>query len=353
MSTRARRAVLVVGNFLSATGGSRGVCEELAERLATAGWAVVTASNKRCGLTRLADMVWTVYARRQDYDVAHVDVYSGRAFVWAEAVCASLRQVGKPVVLTLHGGHLPEFAEQWPTRVRRLLRSAQIVTTPSAYLRKELQAYRDDLQLVPNAIELPRYRFRPRTNLVPSLVWLRAFHQIYNPLLGPQVLKLLAARFPAVGLVMIGPDKGDGSFELVRHEAARLGVTGKLCLPGGVAKAAVPAWLEKAEIFLNTTNVDNTPVSVLEALACGLCVVSTNVGGVPDLVEHERDALLVPPNDAAAMAAAVTRLLTTPQLCAQLSRNARAKAEGFDWSTVLPRWESLLGAVAGNGNGNQ
>ena len=353
MRTGTRRAVLMVGNFLSASGGSRCVCEELAERLTTAGWTVVTASSKRSGLARLVDMVRTVYARRQDYDAAHVDVYSGKAFFWAEAVCISLRQLGKPFVLTLHGGHLPEFAERWPGRVRRLLRSAKIVTTPSPYLRKQLHAYRGDLHLVPNAIELPRYRFRPRTHLAPSLVWLRAFHKIYNPLLGPQVLKLLAARFPTVGLVMVGPDKGDGSFALVQQEAARLGVTGKLCLPGGVAKTAVPAWLEKGEIFLNTPNVDNTPVSVLEALACGLCVVSTNVGGLPDLLAHERDALLVPPNNATAMATAVTRLLTNPQLGAQLSRNARAKAERYDWSTVLPVWESLLGTVAGNGNVSQ
>lgn len=353
MSTGARRAVLLVGNFLSASGGSRGVCEELAERLGTAGWSVVTASNKRGCLYRLADMVRTVYMRRQDYDAAHVDVYSGRAFFWAEAVGTSLRQVGKPFVLTLHGGHLPEFAERWPTRVRRLLRSAAIVTTPSAYLHKQMHVYRGDLRLVPNAIAVARYRFRQRTHIPPGLVWLRAFHEIYNPMLGPKVLKLLTLRFPAVRLIMVGPDKGDGSLQLTQQVAAQLGVTGKLCLPGGVAKTAVPAWLEKGEIFLNTTNVDNTPVSVLEAMACGLCVVSTNVGGLPHLLEQERDALLVPPDNAEAMATAVARLLTNPLLCAELSRNARAKAERHDWSRVLPVWETLLDAVAHDGNGRQ
>ncbi|MEI8313919.1 MAG: glycosyltransferase family 4 protein [Verrucomicrobiota bacterium] len=350
MNANPRRAVLLVGNFLSGDGGSRGVCEELAERLAMAGWAVLTASNKRNCLYRLAHMVRTVYARRQDYDVAHVDVYSGRAFFWAEAVCTSLRQVGKPFVLTLHGGHLPEFAERWPARVRHLLRSAKVVTTPSPYLQKTMQAYRANLRLVPNAIDLSRYRFRQRDHLPPSLVWLRAFHAIYNPMLGPKVLKLLSLRFPTVRLVMVGPDKGDGSIGLTQQVARQLGVDSKLCLPGGVAKAAVPAWLERGEFFLNTTNVDNTPVSVLEAMACGLCVVSTDVGGLPHLLEHERDALLVPPNNAEAMAAAVTRLLTNPQLCAQLSRNARAKAERHDWSMVLPEWEALLSSVASNGN---
>ena len=67
----------------------------------------------------------------------------------------------------------------------------------------------------------------------------------------------------------------------------------------------VPSELNEFDIFLNTTFVDNTPVSVLEAMACGLCVVSTDVGGLSFLLEHEGDALLVPPDNPKAMAAAV------------------------------------------------
>lgn len=80
-------------------------------------------------------------------------------------------------------------------------------------------------------------------------------------------------------------------------------------------------------------------------IALWFAVVSTDVGGIPYLLEHESDALLVPPNDPAAMAAAVRRILTEPELAAQLSRNARRKAEQFDWETILPRWEELLISV--------
>jgi glycosyltransferase involved in cell wall biosynthesis len=66
------------------------------------------------------------------------------------------------------------------------------------------------------------------------------------------------------------------------------------------------------------------------------------VGGIPYLLDHERDALLVSPEDPEAMAAAVRRLLTEPGLAGRLSLNARAKVEGFDWSRILPRWNSLL-----------
>jgi glycosyltransferase involved in cell wall biosynthesis len=103
--------------------------------------------------------------------------------------------------------------------------------------------------------------------------------------------------------------------------------------------------MDQGDIFLNTTNVDNTPISVLEAMACGLCVVSTNAGGIPYLLEHERDALLVPPDDAQAMARAVHRILTEPGLAESLSENARRKVEQFDWCAVLPQWERLFSLV--------
>jgi glycosyltransferase involved in cell wall biosynthesis len=92
--------------------------------------------------------------------------------------------------------------------------------------------------------------------------------------------------------------------------------------------------------------VDNTPVSVLEAMACGLCVISTNVGGIPYLLQDEHDALLVPSGDDGAMAKAVRRVLTEEGLADRLSCNARRKVEQFDWSYILPKWERVLIDVA-------
>jgi len=112
-----------------------------------------------------------------------------------------------------------------------------------------------------------------------------------------------------------------------------------------VRKEDVPEKLADADIFLNTARIDNTPVSVLEAMASGLCVVSTNVGGISYLVRAEREALLVSPNDAEGMAEAVRRIIIEPDLSRRLSYNARRKAEQLDWSIILPRWEKLLSSV--------
>jgi glycosyltransferase involved in cell wall biosynthesis len=341
-TSRPDKSVLVVGTFLSDTSAKRSVCEDLAERLAADGWTVYTTSGQKNRIARLMDMVGTAWSLRDRYRVAQVDVYSGLAFVWAEAVCWVLRTARKPYILSLHGGNLPAFAQRWHGRVQRLLRSAEVVTTPSRYLLAALQSYRDDLCLLPNPLSIRRYPFRLRQQPRPYLIWLRAFHHIYNPALAVEVVAALAGEFPDVRLVMVGADKGDGAYQEAQQKAADLSLAERVEFVSGVPNADVPNWLNKGDIFLNTTHFDNTPISVLEAMACGLCVVSTDVGGIPYLLDDEYDALLVPPNNVQTMANAVRRLLTQPDLAAWLSQHGRTKAESFDWQAILPQWETLL-----------
>lgn len=337
--------LLMVSTFLSHKDGSHSVAEDLADRLRAESEAMICVSSYRAGLMRGLDMAATVLWRRQEYDVAIVGLYSGRAFLWGEAVCALLEKLGRPFVISMHGGSLPEFAKRHPRRVANTLRKAAVVTAPSRYLADLMQPYSGEILLLPNPIEIERYDFRLRDQVQPKLVWLRSFHQIYNPELGIKVAARLHSNFPDLHLTMIGPDKGDGSWQRTAQAARDAAIEDHLLMPGGITNSEVPLWLNRGDIFINTTNVDNTPVSVIEAMACGLPIVSTNVGGLPYLLEDGEDALLVPPNDHEAMAAAVRRLLTEPGLAATLSRNARRKAESFDWSNVLPMWRDLLGKV--------
>lgn len=339
-------SVLIVGNFLSRVIGSRGVCEDLAERFVMEGWNVITTSNKPGRMVRLLDMLYTVWSRRHQYRLASIDIFSGPAFFWAEVVCFALRRLSKPYILSLHGGNLPDFAQRWSGRVTRLLKSAAIVTAPSRYLLERMRPYCPDILSVPNPIDIQIYSFRLRSVPQPALVWLRAFHDIYNAPMAIRVATCLIPKHPDFRLLMGGGDKGDGSLKKTQEETDVLGVSSFIEFSGKIPKANVPDWLQKGDIFINTTNVDNAPVSILEAMACGLCVVSTNVGGISYLLEDEKDALLVPQNDPVAMADAVSRILTVPGLSKRLSENARKKAEQFDWSIVLPQWEKMICEVA-------
>ncbi|MBL8214263.1 MAG: glycosyltransferase family 4 protein [Bryobacterales bacterium] len=291
-------------------------------------------------------MLTSVAFRAPFYEVALVDVFSRGAFLWAEAVCWLLRRMGKPYVLVLRGGALPDFLRVRPQRGRGLFEMAAAVVAPSNYLKQEFTRFRSDLVLIPNAIDLGSCQYRTRGPVQPRLIWLRAFHRVYAPHKALETLALLKPRFPGATLLMVGGDKGDGSLVRTQRLAEDLKLSSSVTFTGAVEKRDVPRWLNQGDIFLNTTTVDNTPVSVIEALACGLCVVTTDPGGIRYLLEEGKTALLVPVSDAHAMAAAVERLLLDPSLAARLSGAGRALVEPFDWGVVLPLWESLLLSAA-------
>jgi len=333
--------ILLVGVFVRES-GIYSVGEDLAKRLKNNGKQVWLTSKKHGRWVRLLDMLGTIWQLRKQYNIAVVDVYSGAAFVWAEIACFWLRYLNKPYVLVLRGGNLPIFAERFPQRMRRLLKSTGVTIAPSGYLLEQMRSYCNKISLLSNPININEYHFHSRKCAQPNLIWLRSFHKIYNPTLAPKVLAKLLPEFPNSHLIMVGPDKGDGSQKDTQDVAKTLGTSDKTNFPGRVQKSCVPQWLNKGDIFLNTTNIDNTPVSVLEAMACGLCVVSTSVGGIPYLLEDGKDALLVPPDDPQAMSSAIRRILTEPGLAEELSMNARKKAKQFDWSVILPQWEMLF-----------
>ncbi len=332
----------MIGNFLSAQRGTKGISETLAELLRSRNWNIITSSSYSHRLFRLMDMLWTTWNKRKDYDFAKVTVFSGDAFTWAEAVCHLLHLIHKPVILSLRGGKLPIFALHSPDRVRRLLAGADLVVTPSVYVKKELSQYRPDILHLPNGLDIENYSFRRRTNPQPKLCWLRAFHDIYNPTLAVEVTALLKETFPDVCLTMIGPDRNDGTLKASQQLILQKNLQANVVIAGQVSKADVPAWLTRNDIFLNTTRFESFGVAVMEAAAAGLPIVTTNVGELECIWAQDLDALLVPSDDAPAMAQAVRRLLTEPDLARSLSQNARKKAEQYDWSVILPQWESLF-----------
>ncbi len=338
--------LLFVGNFLSASMGVRSIGEELSDRLQRAGHTVITTSAKTGRFSRLLDMIATIKFQRSRYDIACVEVYSGLAFTWSYISAGLLKFLRKKVILTLHGGKLPEFSRHHPRVIQKLLLAADVVTTPSRYLQHAFQETRSSIIYLPNGIDIARYPVSTKNVVKPSLVWLRAFHSIYAPEAAIECLNQLHRDYPNAVLTMIGPDKRDGSFKKVLQKIDEYGLAESVKITGAIPKSKVGEYLSRGDIFLNTTLYESFGVSVLEAAACGLCIVTTNVGELPYLWQDGEEALLVPPNDADAMASAVKRIIEEPGLAEKLSRNARSKAEQYDWSVILPQWERLIESIA-------
>jgi glycosyltransferase involved in cell wall biosynthesis len=155
------------------------------------------------------------------------------------------------------------------------------------------------------------------------------------------VLQRVQYHYPDATLRMAGD--GDMKQELqaaIAQQQIR-GVT----LLGHISGQELIREYDEASIFINTTNYDNQPRSILEAMACGLPVVSTDVGGIPYMLEPGRHAVLVPPSDADAMTTAILGFIRSPSAALAMADAARAHVEKFSWKSSRCLWGNVLRTV--------
>ena len=173
-----QKSILLIGNHLSTEHSNKNVWHYMAEKLSARGWRVITTSSQQNQALRLIDMLHTIYAQRREYALAQIDVFSGKPFIFAEACAKLLKWLRKPIVLTLHGGGLPEFAAKHPLRVQHLFQRADAVVTPSPFLQNSLRPYSSEIPLINNPIDISKGIYRQRSSQQPKLIWVRAFHEI-------------------------------------------------------------------------------------------------------------------------------------------------------------------------------
>lgn len=339
MKIMKKKKILYLGNKLSQHGINATTVETLGARLAELGYDVHSFSSQKNPILRLCAMLLGIVKHRTS-DFILIDTYSTTAF-WFAFCCSQVARLFRiPYVPILHGGNLPERLQHHPFWCQLIFKNAYHIVSPSAYLVTKFALFGyTTVSCIPNAITLSDYIFTPRTFFAPNLLWVRAFDQIYNPQMAVTVFSLLQQKYPKATLTMVGPDK-DSSLQDTKNYADALGL--KVTFTGKLSKAAWTDLAQDHAVFINTTHFDNMPVSVLEAMALGLPVVSTNVGGIPFLITHDTTGFLVADGDAEAMAREVEKLLTHPAATQNVVDQAYHFVSQMDWDKVAPLWTILL-----------
>lgn len=332
--------LLYIGNKLSNHGFSVTTIDTLGPLLEKEGFLMFYAGTKRNKMLRMAEMLWKVTTLRKKIDCILIDTYSTSNFWYAFLVSQWAKILRIKYIPILHGGNLPHRLKTNPVLCRMIFSNAYKNIAPSNYLFQAFsQADYTNLVYIPNSIEIKNYPYKIANEIVPKLLWVRAFAEIYNPMMALQVFEKIKSEYPEATLCMVGSDK-DGSLEKAKSYAQRHDL--KITFTGHLSKSDWIALAPTYSIFLNTAQFDNAPVSVMEAMALGLAVVSTNVGGIPYLLEHNNDALLVAKDSVPSMSAAVLDILNKPDETQVRIANARLKAESFDWEVVKKSWKQIL-----------
>ncbi len=346
--------VLFLDTMLGTTGKhSRSQGEQLVSLMRAEGHEIQAASRLASPPLRLADMLLTI-ARSGMVDAVSIAVFSGPAFWLADLTSRACALRKLPVVLVLHGGSLPDYARSHPDRVRRLLERAEHVIAPSTFNAEELAPVSPlPIEIIPNVVDIVvtvgEATRRRRDDACPggrvALLWMRALQDIYDPHSAIEVLAELVLRNHDAHLTLAGPDKSDMGHQL-RDHARRLGVEDRIDLPGFLGPDEKTRAFASHDVFLNTSKIDNTPVTLLEAAAHRLPIVTTDPGGIPHLFGDHPGALIRPVGEVGALASAVESAIADRTLVDPMVDHAERVARSMAPAQVLRQWESLFGSIA-------
>lgn len=337
--------ITYIGNFLSQHGLNPTYSEALVPELTAQSFSIRTASGYLNPILRMLDMILAVLRTPKENACVILDLCSGpRAFPAAELISRICRVTHRPYVVVLHGGTLPGLLTNSRRRLLTMLKRAKRVVSPSGYL-ADAFATHVNVEVIPNALSIDDYSFRARTSPQPNFFYLRAFHRNYGPVVAIKAFAIVQQQYPNAHLTMVGPEVDDVLREC-QSLVTELKLHSNIEFLGRIPKSRIPELGSKCDIFLNPTFVDNTPVSTVEAMAMGMCIVATTAGGLPYLLQDGYTALLVSPGDEVEMASAILRILQNPTLGERLSRNARSMAEQKDWSSITPKWVDVIQSVA-------
>lgn len=333
------KSLLYIGNALSIHGSNPTGIETLGPLLEAQGFKMKYASSKRSKILRLMDMIYSTIKSANKVNYVIIDTYSTQNFWYAFIISQLCRALDFKYIPILHGGNLPTRIKNNPKLSEMVFKNAFANVAPSKYMLHEMNANGyDNVILIPNQIDLSRYSFKERTEFSPNILWIRALDDIYNPKMAIKAMAIVQKSFATATICMIGPDKGQLSElkDLAKSLNVSVNFTGKLTRSEWTTKS------EEYDIFINTSRVDNTPVSIIEAMALGLPVISTSVGGIPFLINNGEQGLLVADNSEVALAEAILIILNHPEIAKNMTIKARDMIADFDANVVAKQWVRFL-----------
>jgi L-malate glycosyltransferase len=290
--------------------------------------------------------VWSLLRRLRQVDVVHAFSASYFSFLLAPVPAALVgRLFGRQVIINYRSGEADDHLSTWRTAIPGM-RLATAIVVPSGYLVDVFAKHGLAARSVFNFVEIERIPHRRRDVLQPHFFSNRNLEPMYNVACTIRAFDHIQAELPEATLTIAGDGAQRAELEGL---VSSLGLRNVVFL-GRVAPDDMAARYAAADVYLNSPDIDNMPNSVIEAFAAGLPVVTTNAGGIPYIVRHGENGLMVSSGDSDAMAAAALRLFREPGLAATLSGRARDECLArYVWPAVKENWLALYRSLVTNG----
>jgi L-malate glycosyltransferase len=292
-------------------------------------------------IARVPKRLRALWRAARQSEIVHIFSAAHSSFLVATlpAWCVA-RLLRRPVVVHYHTGHARDHLNR--SRLARfVLGTSDAVVVPSRYLAEIFADYGVRTTIVPNTIDASELRFRERRHIRPHLVCTRNLQARYAVDVVIHAFAMVKRAIPTARLCLAGAGPEEAALRAL-VAALRLD---DVDFRGAVPRERIGEVLDGADVFVNASRVDNMPVSILEAFAAGLPVVTTAAGGIPYMVEHERTGLLSEVGDAAGLARNILRVIDAQTLGWRLARNAHADSSRYQWPGIRAEWLQVYRSV--------
>ena len=279
-------------------------------------------------------------------DVVHLHMSSYGSFVRKAVLFWIARAVRVPAIVHVHGSEFDTFHDRLPRPlgavVRATLEHAVVVVALGERWAGRLRAIAPQAAVVtvPNGVRVPppRTEYRDRA---PHVVFLGEIGERK----GTFALLEAWAKLAAMPDVLDGARltiAGDRGVERAHATVAALGLGDVVDIRAWLSPSEVQRLLADADIFVLPSLSEGQPMAVLEAMAHGLCVVVSDVGGIPEMIEDGRSGLLVPAGDVDALQMVLRTVLADADLRHELGAGARRRVSAeFDIEVIWKRFDAL------------
>lgn len=333
--------VLLICNYKPGVGGISGQVEILQRKLREEGHTADIFSTKGSSLWRLG-LFCRLLRVAKSYDVLHIHCCSGWGFLPAVVGVTIGRHLGKRVVLTYHGGGGEKFFAKHTCLVKHYLLRTDANIVLSGFLANIFDKHHLPYTIIPNIIELDESHYRQRDVLKPHFICTRAHEPLYNI---PCILRAFGkvqSVLSEATLTLVG----DGSeHEKLIQLSQDLNLK-NITFTGRVDNSAIYKYLDQADFMLSAPTVDNMPVSILEGMNAGLLVISSNVGGVPYMVEDGKTGYLFPSDDSDTLADLMLQAVQHPEESLSIIHNAHQAVNAYRWENIKKQLYTIYGISA-------
>lgn len=285
----------------------------------------------------------SLLVRLPRFDVVHVFSASYFSFLLAPTPAVLISKLyGKPVLLNYHSGEAEDHLRRWPRTALPILMLAERVVVPSDYLVQVFADFGVKAEAVFNTVDSSRFQFRERRPLKPVLLSNRNLESHYNVACTLRAFAMIQTQLAEARLIVAG----DGSERRSLGELSKELQLNNVDFVGAIAPESMPALYDRADIFVNASNIDNQPLSIIEAFASGLPVVTTAAGGIRDMVRDGVTGLMVRCDDHAALADRALSLLSDNEPASRIASRAREECNNYSWAAVRNQWLTIYRELA-------